>query len=297
MFIMSCYTNLTKQNIIDSIKNPNSRFSMIFFYENGDPDAILMLKDYGREINNISDSINIFTIYDKYFVDSWGKTKGKNHLLAQSDCLDTSEESFCLMHRIANAFSISRIEYPALLIYDSEENQYTYKSFKKEPVTGIYNGIKKIIDILNKDYSEAFTKIRDLIGSFKVQSFTEEQVRNAIDGKAFIDLYEEYKKSSDAVKPIENLCDFAEINRSTLKRRIDSLNLTREDIIILSIFLKIDSFKCSTLLLLKGYLILNKEEPFDATIIDALNKHLDVDTYNENYKGYYQLIFSKRGNQ
>jgi hypothetical protein len=110
-------------------------------------------------------------------------------------------------------------------------------------------------------------------------------------------LYEEYKKSSDAVKPIENLCDFAEINRSTLKRRIDSLNLTREDIIILSIFLKIDSFKCSTLLLLKGYLILNKEEPFDATIIDALNKHLDVDTYNENYKGYYQLIFSKRGNQ
>jgi hypothetical protein len=44
-------------------------------------------------------------------------------------------------------------------------------------------------------------------------------------------------------------------------------------------------------------MILNKEEPFEATIIDALNKPLDVDTYNENYKGYYQLIFSKRGNQ
>jgi hypothetical protein len=64
MFIMSCYINLTKQNILDSIKNPNSRFSMIFFYENGDPDAILMLKAYGTEINNISDSINLFTIYD-----------------------------------------------------------------------------------------------------------------------------------------------------------------------------------------------------------------------------------------
>jgi hypothetical protein len=53
------------------------------------------------------------------------------------------------MHRIPNVFSIRRIEYPALLIYASEENQYTYKSFKKEPVTGIYKGIKKIIDILN----------------------------------------------------------------------------------------------------------------------------------------------------
>lgn len=252
----------------------SSRYLLFYFYEPNDSDSYSCLREYGGKINNMLDSISLFTVYDKDTFESWGDIKGKDKIIKEFDDFDASTRysRFDRLKEIGDAYNVPHDLYPALLVYDLKNDAQGVKSFKGYRYYDIYTEIKDIIISINENYNNF--DMREL------GEYSENKTMPAIKPD-FFDLYKKYTKKKGYKIRIANAYD---VEYTTLYRKIQSgiieRAFSRDDLIIMAFSIDLTRFEANELIESVGYGKLNPNIRRDYLIINGLDNRIGLEGIN-----------------
>ncbi len=249
--------------------NYESRYLLFYFYNEKDIVSQELLLNYGGKINNISDSIDLITIYDLECLNSWGKIKGYNRLHKTIVEDNGDYNRFQKLNELGRTLGVNPWEYPALVIYDLEEKSSTISFMKDCSALSIYEKIKNIITKINENFGCD-------IDMFGTKLYLEDNLSSIIKDD-FIGLYIKYSKKRGLKEAISDALD---IDVKTLRSRINSNNIhslfIRDEIIMMTIIFKLDLDKANEFLYSYHMSEFNPIDKRDSIIIDCLNKRYNV---------------------
>ena len=279
------------QQAEEKAKEKASRYLLYYFYNPDDSESYKYIKEYGGKINNILDSIPLFTIYDRDALDSWGDIKGKDEVLKEFNEFESTPEysRFDRLKEIGDSYSISQDDYPCLLIYDIKNNEDIIKSFIGLTAPEIYSGIKEIIIDLNENYN-----------SLDLSYFGSSRKKDALPEikPDFYDLYDKYAAKKRMKTRVSEA--FGMEYPAFYKKIHYSMDITRQfnrdEIIIMTIVFELNKFEANEFIKTAGYPKLDPNIKRDRLIIRGLDERMDLIDVNELLadNNYDELKYTKK---
>ena len=263
------------------IKDYNNRYLFFYFYEESDCESRGFIKQYGGKLNNILDSIHLFTVYDSDDFDNWGEVKGKAKLkekLVEFEG-DYRNNRYNKLKEIGDSYGVNRYRYPALLLYDIETKKQSIKYYNGNTSAEIYSGIKEIVNDINENYGNIdLDKIGSVTFNTNISNYDED----------FLDLYEKYAKRVRGSKNL--IAGIFDMDYSTLYRRMNSYNLyslfDRDEIIMMSIIFKLTKFEANDFLASYHKSRLDDGDKRDHFILDGIECKHSIDKINDKLRAY-----------
>lgn len=258
------------------VKDYKNRYLFFYFYKEDDNESKEFIKNYGGKLNNILDSLHLFTVYDYDSFESWGEIKGKEEVekyLVEFEG-DSINNRFNKLKEIGDSYGVNSYRYPALLIYDIETKKQAIRYFNGYYNNEIFSKIKEIITDINENYGNIdLNNIGYVSNNDNITKIKED----------FLDLYDKYTKENIGIK--EKIAYVFNINNSTLYRKFESKNLyqlfSRDEIIMMSIMFNLDKFKTNEFLSSYYKSKLDDGDERDHIILKGIECNYDLKKINE----------------
>jgi len=259
------------------IKDYKNRYLFFYFYKEDDNESKDFIKNYGGKLNNILDSIHLFTIYDYDSFKTWGEIKGKEEVekyLVEFEG-DSINNRFTKLIEIGDSYGVNSHRYPALLVYDIKTKKQAIKYFNGYSKNEIYISVKEIINDINENYGNI-----DLNNIGYISN--NENISNV--KKEFYELYEEYANNLRGSK--SKIASEFGIDYTTLYRRLNySYNIyslfTRDEIIMMAIIFNLNKIKSNELLSSYHVSKLDAGDERDQIILKGIECNKSIDEIND----------------